>query len=265
MAQIQESRRILRRVPLFVKPAQRIRYESIALATEIMELNLAAIRSLAEAKTLENPDDPPFSIAEISRSISLAWSIVDQADLLRQLIKAEGKDLDLDSASTFTALCGTVRTLRNWMDHLPQRIASYIAQKGKLPPAHGALSFTYIEREVAEASARGEKLRRFRTIVLLSTAMQRDLQVEGVPYEYESFEVPTDHFVLQAFGEHLRLVTLVRSASAFCDDLADRVEKFCKTKAEELALQTGCTVDDLMTGSTQPAGVLVMVATANDA
>lgn len=257
------GREILWTMPMFIDQGQRIRYESIALTTEIMEINLANLHSLARARADECPDNPPFTRQERALMFSLAWGIVDQADLLRQFIRADGGKIDLASGQAFLRTAETVRKLRNWMDHLPQRIAGYVRQDGPLPPAHGALSFTYIDPEVAADVAAGRPMKRYRAVVLTSTAMQRDLKVEGEPFEYQKFDIPTDHFVLQGFGHLLALVELVGQATAFCDELAKEAEAFCRTQGSRLALEEGRALEEVMKGSTLLAGTLVMVATAN--
>ena len=239
-----------------------MRYESIAICTEIMEINLSNLYNIVRGPCEISPDNPKFDTHSRTLMMSLAWGIVDQADLLRKLIRAEGKSIELSSARDFLARAETARELRNWMDHLPERLTAFLEKKQKLPPAHGALSWTYVDPVDAQEATHGKQLPKYRTILVLSCAMQRAMEVKGVPFEYEKFDVPIDHFVLQSFGHDLQLIGIVEAASKFCDDLAERVEKFCRSTAFEIAAKSGQSIADVMKPSEVLGGTLVMVATA---
>lgn len=260
------GREFLVNAPLFVEQRQRISYESIALATQIIEINFADLVELSQRCFHRNPQAPEFDSMDRARLFSLAWSIVDQVDLLRQLVHFERRNIDLVSARAFMEAATVANTLRNWMDHLPGRISAYIEKKKKMPPAHGALSFTFVSPDLVSRDGGPVPVAdvpEYRAVVVLSTSMHRALQVEGEPIRYNEFEVPFDHFVLQAFGEHLSLSKIVALASAFCDDLGARVELFCLSKADEIAAATGQALDGILKRSELPAGTLVMTARRN--
>lgn len=254
------SRSILREMPLFIMVEQRVVYESIALTTDIMEINLANIHALALSRTEADPDNPNFTDQERSLMMSLAWGIVDQADLLRRLIKREGHRIDLKSARDFLESAEIARKMRNFMDHFPQRVPEFIKIKGNLPPAHGALSFTYVDPVDAEKAIPGNPVSKYRTVVILSCAAQRGLEVSGEPYPYGNLKVPIDHFALQSFGHDLPLMEIVQLAGKFCDEFAVGVRRFCAEQAEKIALSEGRPLEEVMQVSSMLAGTLVRTA-----
>lgn len=257
-------RRILYRMPAAFDVRQRIRYEAMALCTEIIELNFTQIRDIS--RRIAASGMPP-NIPRPTRTqlISLAWSIVDQADILRLLVQAEGSHLDTAQSRAFLSVADIARNLRNWMDHLPGRLDGYIKQAQFLPPTHGALSFTVVEPQDAEAAIASGQLRQYRTIVILSAAAHRPMQVEGAPHDYTKFDVPTDHFVLQAFGLFLDLGRLTKFAGEFCDSLGIAVEGIVLTAASsDDAKRSGYSPEEFLKPVDMLAGTLMMTATLDE-
>ncbi|MNS99735.1 hypothetical protein D3C72_1341470 [compost metagenome] len=251
-------------MPAAFEVGQRIRYEAMALCVEIIELNFAQIRDISR-RIAASGMPPKIPRATRTQLISLAWSIVDQADILRLLVQAEGAHLDTAQSRAFLDIAGVARDLRNWMDHLPGRLDGYIKQAQFLPPTHGALSFTVVEPEDAEAAIASGKLRQYRTIVILSAAAHRPMQVEGAPHEYVKFEVPTDHFVLQAFGLFLDLGRISKIAGEFCDSLGVAVEGIVlEAASSEVAKQAGCSPEEFLKPVEMLGGTLVMTATLDE-
>ncbi|HEY1073682.1 hypothetical protein, partial [Brevundimonas sp.] len=105
----------------------------------------------------------------------------------------------------------------------------------------------------------------YRTVVILSAAAHRPMQVEGVTHEYVKFEIPTDHFVLQAFGLFLDLGRIAKIAGEFCDSLGVAVEGIVlETASSEVAKQAGCSPEEFLKPVEMLGGTLVMTATLDE-
>jgi len=231
-------RQILVEPPRVIAPDQRIKYGAIAATVRMAEVAFADLYAeaakYAEVAAIENRDQ----LEARMRCLNLAWSIVDQADLLRQLITSEGRAIQLKEAHDFLSEAEKVREVRNWMRHLPQRVAAYLKRKEALPPALGALSFTVLKRVRPGLQISGTindaDVIEYQTFVLPSAAFERGAKLEGVPEPYTVFKCPVDHFYLQAFGYHLNLERIVQAMTAFCDSLAEGVVHFLEGKIAEL-------------------------------
>jgi len=195
---------------------------------------------------------------------ALAWTIVDQADLLRQLVKSEGRNIDLGSAKAFLDYAETARRLRNWMDHLPGRLGAYIAKKGGMPPSHGAISFAVISPETLALGhggpVRSEHVAEFRTVVITSTSSNRETKLQGEPYPYTSYSDTIDHLVLQAFDELFRIDEIVALAGAMRAEFTGKVEEICFAEAAKRSQLDGQPIEDHLKSSELPASTLVMLA-----
>lgn len=230
------SRDILISPPRLIDPAQRIKYGAILGLTEMAETAFKDLRELAIALAAPKKDGAEDPAAR-HRALTLAWSIVDQADLLRELIISEGSNISLAEAERFLNLADPIRDMRNWLRHIPQRVGNYLAASRPVPPVLGALSFTVLcrweggmENDVVSEAAVLE----YHTVVLINTSFERDGGFEGEPIKYERFRHPVDHFVLQAFGRVLPLDSVVEAISAFCDAFAAGVTRWVESKIEEM-------------------------------
>lgn len=247
---------------MFVVPHQRIKYEAIAISTEMMGMMHQTIYDIARNCFDRDPEQFRFTGPERRTLIAMAWGIVDQADMVRQIVYTERNHIDMATAREFMSEAATAQNLRNWMDHLPGRLKQYLDMKKPMPPPHGALSFAAVRPE--DAAVAGENQCSYRTVVVLGASRQRDLSIEGVPVSYERINVPLDHFVLQAFDQRLSLTKIVTLATAFCHALSTELEIQLRTEAERLARESGDSVESHMKPSEMlDDTVLIMTASVN--
>lgn len=260
----EEETDFLKRLPLFLTVRQRIIFEGIGLASDVMIQSRAELLTHARSGIDLSLDNPKYPGDIRAKMFALAWTIVDQADLLRQLVRSEGRNIDLPSAKAFLAGAEVARRLRNWMDHLPSRLDAYIAKKGAMPPSHGAISFAAISPETLALGGgepvRSEDVAEFRTVVITSTSSNRETKLEGEPYPYASYSDTIDHFVLQAFDDLFRLDEIVALAGAMRAEFTRGVEQFCLAEAKRRSSQDGQSISAHLKSSELPATTMVMVA-----
>jgi hypothetical protein len=221
------------------------------------DLRTLAVRIAGPEK--DKTDDP----ADRHRALALAWSIVDQADLLRDLIVSETGNVSLEAAETFLDLARPIRDVRNWMRHIPQRVGNYLTLKQAVPPILGAVSFTALRRWIGELENDGvpdAQVIEYHAIVLVNTRFERDGAFEGEPIKYERFRVPVDHFVLQAFGFIIHLDLIVSAMSALCDAFGASVGRWADQKIKDLIREGGVAENAEAPMSEHGAGTYRMVA-----
>jgi hypothetical protein len=257
------SRSILLNPPRIIDRAQRVKYGAMAAIVEMAESAFVDLKSTAITYAQRGKEPLSDDSNLRMKALNLAWSIVDQADLLRHTIKSEGQQIQLQEANDFLKIAEPIQEVRNWMRHLPQRIEGYLKRKEALPPALGALSFAVVRRTRPGVPISGEvadaDIMEFHTLVLVSASFQRGLRLEGVPEPYASFKTPVDHFYLQAFGQHLNLERIVASMSAFCDSLAMGVRRYVDQKLKELKA-AGMYRAELEQPEFQPGALYTMTA-----
>jgi len=223
------SRDLLRQLPCVIDADQRLKYGVVQAMVEMAECALSALmihlEGFGEAEQDAKPD-----IQKINHSMMLAWSIIDQADLLRHLIESESDAILIREKGPFLKVAADVKKARNWMRHIPQRVADYRKKSEAMPPILGALSFTKIVNATVPLE-RGKVISEshcleYHAIVLVNTALERDTQFDGEPIQYKEFKVPIDNIVLQAFGIALPLKPLVQSMGAFADALGASIQRW---------------------------------------
>lgn len=226
--------------PSIIDPDQRVKFGAVQALTGMAEIALADLEKLA-SKRIDQKYDSSNDLSNNHRALMLAWSIVDQADLLRHLITSEEGIKNLPETTKFLVAAQKVQEVRNWMRHIPQRTSAYRTKKEPMPPVLGALSFTAVIKartnlkhgNVVSLSDTVE----YHTIVLLNTSIERATSLKGEPVPFDSFRIPVDHFVLQAFGVLLPLSNIVALMGSFCDALATSVEVWVADRISELSTQ----------------------------
>jgi len=256
------SRNILRNPPRVIDTDQRIKYGAIHAIVVMAESAFADLTKLL-AGMLDETNDATPNVEDINRALMLAWSIVDQADLLRHLINSESHRIKIEEKMAFVSATTDVQKVRNWMRHIPQRIKNYRAGSFPVPPILGALSFTTVVRArvplMVGNVVQDADCVEYHTVILVNTAIERATQLEGNPIPFHSFRFPIDHIVLQAFGILLPLEPLVTLMGKFADGLASSVQRWLDGKMLELAEQ-GADTSDLTKPAYDEGDVFRMIA-----
>jgi len=232
------SRETLINPPRLINVDQRVKYGAVQALTGMAETALADLEQLASQMIGEN-NDSTRDLVNHHRALMLAWSIVDQADLLRHIIASEGNRIDLLEKTQFLAAASDVQKVRNWMRHIPQRIDAYKAMKEPMPPILGALSFATVVRASTDLKAGAcvddHHVLEYHAVILMNTALERSVQLAAAPVPFKQFRIPVDHFVLQAFGVSLPLNDIVALMSKFCDALAAAVDRLLDAERAKMS------------------------------
>jgi hypothetical protein len=127
----------LRHLPRTLDASQRHDLEAVVLAADCVSICLNRIIYLCHTVAL-NPED--ISTTKRAEMFSSVWSIVDNLDVIYTLLlratKSKGPKTD-----SLMANLKINREIRNWRQHLRERLGNAINQKGLRWPLFGAISF----------------------------------------------------------------------------------------------------------------------------
>lgn len=225
---------------------QRIKFGAIQAVVAMAECALSDLFTLLQSmKHREFDSDPNEKI--INRAFTLAWSIVDQADLLRQIVESEKDRIKIKEKRDFFESSNEIRVIRNWMRHIPQKIKEYRSKKNPMPPILGAISFVYIRKNHSDGQIwakliSSEKFE-YDIVVIWNTAAERSAKFEGSEVDFESFNSPIGHICLQAYGTLVPLEKIVHSMSKFADALNASVQAFVSTSINEMSNEDAQNID----------------------
>ncbi len=179
----------LHRLPRVITAEQRILFEAIGVAVDLIEIAFDVMHALG-VQVLERRagDHVEFEHHERLRMMAAAWSIVDQAHNTRSLIRAAGKHIDLASARNFAELAAVASRLRDKHDHLNAgTIKNHACNKTPVPPVFGAISFyTFFDSDVDQAASSpgAMKFHSFRVVTVLTSAVQGPFRAEAGPAQH---------------------------------------------------------------------------------
>lgn len=134
----------LRRIPLIVAPAQRLRIEAIVFASDI--LSDARVR-IQDTLLKIGPDGVAIGHVERTTLFASTWVIVDQLNVIRQLLRALYPTEHGRFLGSILKAMEPARILRNKMEHLSGSIPNLAAAKGTRSPIFGALNYLYVPPE----------------------------------------------------------------------------------------------------------------------
>lgn len=255
------AREFLHRLPLSLDARLRVELESIAVAVEIIELAMNSLRAGA-VEIIALACGPAF---ELSRGMRLrmireAWMIVDQLYALRKLIESAGSHIDLESARLLISATSSAINMRNWMDHLKDRMGNLVSSKSPIPPVHGVLTFAFLLSTDLNPPQVGG-YHSFRVAIIMGSAMQLPLRFQSMTSDYNTIQADGDHFALQAFDATLNITEAVSLAVAFGEDLATRVEA---AFGEETA-KRGLNAAELLENKTESGAWIVRATSTSPA
>jgi hypothetical protein len=252
------ARDMLRAPPRMIDPLQRVKYTTISALTEMAEVAFEDIRELAQ-QYVDQSDDANDNYRNNCRLMSLAWSVIDQADLLRHLISSEGEAIQISEAAAFQEIAKDFNDVRVWMRHIPQRVEGYLQRRQPVPPILGALSFSFpvrvANRTPLEMIVPSDRVIEFHTVVVTNTSFERQGGFSGEPISFQEFRYPVDHFYLQAFGKNISLEQVVSSMRKFATAMASGIAQFVQTTKEAYGLD-----DDQQTPAYESDGTYRMIA-----
>lgn len=164
-----------------------------------------------------------------------AWSIVDQAHMLRSLLHELSTEINVPAFREFAAVSEAATTLRNKMNHLHNNIANLAAKKGG-QPLHGALSFCVHrlseagERKVASGAGidqPSDLAPSYIVTLTLGPMLQKNHTFWPANPAGRKIEFPIGCFQLHAFDIVLDLSAIARAAKQVFQAFETDVAKAC--------------------------------------
>jgi hypothetical protein len=132
---------MLRRLPNILEPRQRLRLEGLVFCADAIDLAMHTLTNTG-ARLRE---DEQFGSIEMNAMIAAAWTIVDRVDLARCILNSlVPEEQRQERVKVFLELSQTAKGMRNYMDHLDQRIGNIAARKDPVAPVFGSLSYLLI-------------------------------------------------------------------------------------------------------------------------
>lgn len=229
---VAQPRDFLHRLPTAVAAHQRLTFESIGIAVEMIDISMSCLK-FAAAKIIERRENLDLTRTERIGMLKDAWSIVDQMYALQKLIQSAGDEIDLASANALLVAAEPAARLRNWMDHPHQRLSNLPRRKSPIAPVYGILSFAFLLPEDLKPPEKAYGA--WNVAMIMGSAMQVPLKAETLPEQYKTIRWPIDHFALQAFDGMLNLTSAHELAIGFGNDLAEKAER---SFLKELSVRT---------------------------
>ncbi len=253
------GRDFLHRLPTALDARQRVEFESMGIAIDLIDLAMENLKAGAADIVATADGSPNWSLSRRKRleMIREAWLIVDQLYALRKLIESAGRSIDLKSSKTFLSSTSAASKLRNYMDHLKDQMGNLVARSSPLAPIHGILTFAFLKPDdLAPPDIGGYTS--WQVAMIMGSAMQLPLRAETLTSKYKTIVANGDHFALQAFDVTLDLSGAAARALAFGDDLGTQVEAGFR----EAASKAGQSADALLTIKAEGAAWIVKVSGA---
>jgi hypothetical protein len=235
----------LRNLPAGLHAEQRLRFDALLFAADIMDVALGRIRAVTSEKLLTIGE---ASTAERAALFSDCWTIVDQVHVIRQVLRGPhfGDRLSARTAA-YVAQCEVAWALRNKMDHLNGNIANIVAAKGPSSPLFGALSyFVVLPEDTPEVN--GVRQVTGGHSVAISAGSSAGEQIFQVlnPIGATEFRVPVGLFRFEAFGLQFELERAVEDFRPIIAAMNEKLRATVTEAATAEAARLGVSVDEAM-------------------
>lgn len=134
----------LRRLPAGLDQYDRLIFDSVVTASDMASCALERLEASALSldTTLPAENSRPLRIGMLSD----AWTIVDAIHTSRLLIKSLGGEIAL-LAEDYLALTAPAWSMRNDMDHLPQKLGNFARRRGVVQPLYGSVRYIRATKE----------------------------------------------------------------------------------------------------------------------
>jgi hypothetical protein len=238
----------LRRFPQIVAVKQRLAFDAMVMASDIVDLSYKNLRELAAEV---GPDTSQVGPSGITRGIAACWSIVDQMHALAQIIRSEiGTSSVGPKTQKLLDSLATATRLRNKMDHLKDNLGNLATQRGPSCPLFGSLSYVFvIDTNTMSACA----------IALHSGALINEQVVPIVNPVDRQILLPAGLFQLTAFGITLEFEPVMLLLSQHFARQAAHFELQIREAASAHALSHGLDVEELMASACGGFGIAMFI------
>lgn len=244
----------VRKLPQVVSVKQRLAWDALVMASDIMADAYRRIRNAAIARGLEFDG---LEELEIAPSIGCCWTIIDQLHAVRQLMPflANMNPPLGPLCQAFMEQSASTFEIRNKMDHLSANMGNFSIMTGPRSPLFGSLSYFHISEAENETG---------HSIVLYSGALIEGTRVPIVNPAEKTFVVPVGLFKFTAFGRdlflELTLGALLEWISAVAPDIEDQV----RNQSHQYAIEHGLNLDELMASARGAFAVAAIIGPAPD-
>ena len=229
---------ILRRMPALVGPSIRLRADLQLHCHDVMVNALNRLRMMC---MLVNSSK--LAPGDLATMFADAWSIVDQVDLVRQVLKTiPGPNAPVTTA--FLEEAEAARKMRNSMDHISQRIPNIAAKKGACGPMFGNLSFVKCKPEVLKIAEIGEKIQCEFINIARGTVPGLKIETSGTFSTYDVNE-PISNIRLQTEGHSIRLDWMCVQLTDILYGLEEGFNESLKKSISEMVQETGLTAQQV--------------------
>jgi len=217
----------LRKLPVALSVEERMRYDAIVTAADIIAQSFSMLQRLTSEAKAETEN---FNYGLRAILLSLCWTIVDQLHAIRQLLKPKQEG---PLTTRFREAAATATLLRNKMDHLSGNLKNVSSSKRPKNPLFGSLSYFYAPD--AASAANGGKI-----ITIMSGLIHGGDFFPLINPNGQSYTVPTGLFTLSAFEMQLEFGHVIgtlrdllrKTESSLETDIRKQVEAQARTPEE---------------------------------
>lgn len=231
----------LRRIPLAYETKGRMELEAIAFAIDAIYLRHNQI-----FKWAANCDEDTFLKTPHRERLELflnLWSIVDQVDILRRLLKPLKVN---EGISDFFKIIEPVSDMRNAMDHLPGKINNLADKKGRITPIYGVFSFG---KPTLDTNGIAIEYLEIYTMTAGSLTHKSHKWSIATPLPGKIIDIPVGMFEFSAFDTTLDISALVRSLSLIVHMFDTKVRPKMEAKIRSAAKEQGLDAEKIISES----------------
>lgn len=211
--QLVSDKSFLRRLPVALIAKERLRFDAIVTASDIVNQAFGSMRQFA-IQAGANLDK--FGNAGRAFMLSQCWTLVDQLHAIRQLIEPSGAGKAGPFSQALLDIAEPATLLRNKMDHLAKNLDNLSKLKGVRPPLFGSLSYFYSP----DASPRGGNV-----ITIMSGSLHGEDLMPCINPIGREIPLPAGLFTLSAFGHQLEFDLALASLRDWLETNEAKIEE----------------------------------------
>jgi hypothetical protein len=233
----------LRRLPRTLDVAQRLRFEGIVRTADVIEYSDRSVEGLLGKYGREVE---AMTAGDRTAIFAHAWSIVDQVYALSQLFSGFHILAQSDEFVAFKSAAQPAVHMRNYMDHLNERLGNIVSTKRGRPPLFGALSYLHCDDQDFVVEEAEKKLKTARSIILFGGQFNMPKNESSFVNPIgRSLRMPVSQVEFRAFDQNINLDAVVSTLASALTKPENHVEVSLKPQLEALAGSTGRSAEEI--------------------
>ena len=132
----------LKRIPLSMDLGQRVLFEGIDIACDIVQLDMRNMRSVLSTSIPIQSEEVKIPLEQRWQLFRSAWSIVDRLDAIRLILNCKHMRVQYNLIEKQKQLLRDVRAIRNKMDHIGNNWQNFKTTR-KMFPLFGFVAFVW--------------------------------------------------------------------------------------------------------------------------